>query len=54
MNEYNKTYQRHGYWEQYYFGSRLFCKGNYINGERDGYWEWHEYNDGISNKEFYL
>ncbi len=41
-------------WENYWDNGNLFYKGNYINGERDQYWEWYGYDGELSDKEFYL
>ena len=53
MNQFNEKYQRHGYWEIYFFDGRLLYKGDYVNGKQDGYWEWYDYNILIE-KEFNL
>lgn len=53
-NNYNNIFQRHGYWEGYWFSNNIMMKGNFNNGKEIGYWEWY-YSDGkIKRKEYYL
>ena len=47
MNKYDKKGEQHGYWEEhetnrYFFndgGEQLYCRGTYIHGVEEGYWE---------------
>ena len=44
----NKNNQPHGCWVRYCY------KGNFINGDYDGYWEWY-YNDGeLDYKRYFI
>jgi antitoxin component YwqK of YwqJK toxin-antitoxin module len=38
-NQRNDSGFKHGPWEDYMYTGRLWCKGNYRNGERHGLWE---------------
>jgi len=42
INKNNKNNERHGYWEKYYADGQLWFKGNYINGNRTGWWEYYD------------
>lgn len=47
--------QEHGYWEFYYRGGQILCKGCYYNGKEVGYWEWFSpINYKIDGKWFYI
>jgi hypothetical protein len=53
----NKIGEPHGYWEEYHTDSVLFFKGNYIDGKRIGYWEWHDsdlFANSINEKEYII
>jgi len=55
MNEYNDNDEMDGYWEKYHSNGRLWYKGNFINGQFHGYWEWYNTRHGkLEEKEFYL
>lgn len=43
-NRFNRKGLRAGYWEEYYANGNIWCKGRYINGMKDGIWEY--YYDG--------
>jgi len=40
----NDKGQPHGFWKQYFSNGQLWSKGNWVNDEKHGYWEW--YHDG--------
>ena len=46
--------QPHGYWEDYYSDGNICYKGNYINGEKNGLWEWYNYNGELMVKEYLI
>ena len=53
-NQFNKEGNVEGYLEEYWSNCILAYKGNYINGERVGYWEFY-YSDGnLMFKEFFV
>ncbi len=54
MNQYNDKGELHGYWEVYHNNGNLWYKGNYINGEYIGNWEWFNVDGNIIEKVFYL
>jgi antitoxin component YwqK of YwqJK toxin-antitoxin module len=54
MNQLNDKGELHCYWEDYYYIGNLWYKGNYNNGEPDGYWEWYDPNSNIIEKNFFL
>ncbi len=62
MNGWNDKGEPHGYWVSYYVkcnkciknGSNILYKGNFINGQMIGYWEWYNSGGKLDFKEFYL
>ena len=51
----NKEGKEHGYHEGYFSNGNLWYKGNYINGQEDGYWEWHWFGGGeLMSKIYYI
>ena len=67
MNKLNNKGNYHGYWEAYFYNDNIFYyddgdiygdiiyKGNYINGEKKGYWEYYwGIKRKLSHKTFYL
>jgi antitoxin component YwqK of YwqJK toxin-antitoxin module len=38
IKSYNDKGKKHGLWEVYWSNGQLRFKGNYINGQRIGYW----------------
>ena len=55
INQYDMDGRKQGYWEDYYVGSDdIFSKGNYKNGDRDGYWEWYYDNGKLNSKGSYI
>ena len=53
INQYDSEGRRQGYWE-YYQDGKLYSKGNYINGEREGYWETYHSNGQLEGKGNYV
>ena len=54
-NHFNFQYKKEGLWEDYYWSNGQACsKGYYKNGEREGYWEYYDYNGELKYKEFYV
>lgn len=64
MNQLNTKGEKDGYWEEYWetnFGSwrenyhpisskDIKGRGNYINGDKVGYWEWYHSNGNLMSK----
>ena len=51
-NQLNNKGEKHGYWEFYYHNFNIWTKGYYINGRRNGCWEWYR-NDDLLTQMFY-
>ena len=49
----NKDGQRHGYWEVYWDGT-LWYKGNFINGDYDGYWDRYYSSGKLMDKKYHI
>ena len=52
INQYDPEGRKQGYWMTYY-EDKLYSKGNYINGLRDGYWGFYNGLGVIYQKAFY-
>jgi len=51
----NANFQRHGYWERYWWNGVLYRKCVFINGKLNGFDEQYWVNDGkVTNKRYHL
>jgi len=51
---FNNKYQKHGYWEVYWFNGNLNFKGFYHNGKLVGYGEFNWYTGKLKEKKYYI